>query len=213
VTGIVFLLGFLLAGVLTDYKESEKLPGEILSSIHTIWEEATIWRKDKDSRNSRALQRKVIQFIQSLESEFLIKREVGGVLALLDSFSDNFMTMSKHVRPDSITRVKTEQKNLRKILIRIETIRGSSFSHSVYKAVLVAIIIVVAGVLLMRLDPFVESVFFLCLYVFFLVSTLIIVKDLDDPFEYQEGKMKVEEIDFSMVYDYGKTLSAEPKRP
>jgi hypothetical protein len=51
------------------------------------------------------------------------------------------------------------------------------------------------------------------LYVFFLVSTLIIVKDLDDPFEYQEGKMKVEEIDFSMVYDYGKTLSAEPKRP
>lgn len=28
-TGIIFILGFLLAGVVTDYKESEKIPKEI----------------------------------------------------------------------------------------------------------------------------------------------------------------------------------------
>ena len=28
-TGIIFILGFLLAGVVTDYKESERIPNEI----------------------------------------------------------------------------------------------------------------------------------------------------------------------------------------
>src|SRR5512139_813773 len=35
----VFLIGFLISGVLSDYKESEKLPGEISSIILTIVDE------------------------------------------------------------------------------------------------------------------------------------------------------------------------------
>ena len=36
----VFLMGFLLSGVLADYKESERLPGELAASIETIADEA-----------------------------------------------------------------------------------------------------------------------------------------------------------------------------
>ena len=36
VASTVFLLGFLLNGVLSDFKESEKLPGEIASSLMLI---------------------------------------------------------------------------------------------------------------------------------------------------------------------------------
>jgi hypothetical protein len=35
----VFLMGFLLSGVLSDYKESEKIPGEIASNINNIYSE------------------------------------------------------------------------------------------------------------------------------------------------------------------------------
>src|SRR5690349_24410620 len=38
----VFLLGFLLAGTLADYKEAEKLPGEIAASLETICDEALL---------------------------------------------------------------------------------------------------------------------------------------------------------------------------
>src|SRR5581483_5534468 len=37
-TAGVFLTGFMLAGVMQDYKESEKLPGEIASILETIEE-------------------------------------------------------------------------------------------------------------------------------------------------------------------------------
>jgi hypothetical protein len=36
----VFLMGFLLSGVLNDYKESERFPGELVTSIESIVEEA-----------------------------------------------------------------------------------------------------------------------------------------------------------------------------
>ena len=36
VAATVFLLGFLLNGVLSDYKESEKLPGEISTSLFVL---------------------------------------------------------------------------------------------------------------------------------------------------------------------------------
>ena len=37
-TGIIFILGFLLAGVVTDYKESEKIPNEMVGSLYAIWQ-------------------------------------------------------------------------------------------------------------------------------------------------------------------------------
>src|SRR3954447_952093 len=43
----VFLLGFLLAGTLGDYKEAEKLPGEIAASLETICDEALLVHEEK----------------------------------------------------------------------------------------------------------------------------------------------------------------------
>ena len=36
IASTVFLLGFLLSGVLSDYKESERIPGEISTSLETL---------------------------------------------------------------------------------------------------------------------------------------------------------------------------------
>jgi hypothetical protein len=48
----VFLLGFLLAGTLADYKESERLPGELASSIESLADECLITRKSKGTRET-----------------------------------------------------------------------------------------------------------------------------------------------------------------
>ena len=47
-TGTIFLLGFILAGVLTDYKESERMPSELITAISSIWQEAKISAYNKD---------------------------------------------------------------------------------------------------------------------------------------------------------------------
>jgi hypothetical protein len=47
VAATTFLIGFLITGVLSDYKESEKIPGDLASSLEAIYDEAYILNKNK----------------------------------------------------------------------------------------------------------------------------------------------------------------------
>src|SRR3989344_7439123 len=47
--GAIFLIGFLLAGTLSDYKESEKLPSDIAISLKTLYDDFRLTSlKNKD---------------------------------------------------------------------------------------------------------------------------------------------------------------------
>src|SRR5512137_2926939 len=50
IAATTFLIGFLISGVISDYKESEKLPGELASSLEVIYDEAYILHKNKKSK-------------------------------------------------------------------------------------------------------------------------------------------------------------------
>ena len=43
----IFLIGFLISGTLVDYKESEKLPGDLAASLETMADEGLIIYKNK----------------------------------------------------------------------------------------------------------------------------------------------------------------------
>jgi len=47
IAAATFLISFLLNGVISDYKESEKLPGDIAASLETIYDEYYILDKNK----------------------------------------------------------------------------------------------------------------------------------------------------------------------
>ena len=49
------LLGFLLSGVLADYKESERLPGELAASLETMADEAATVYEFKRAEAARQL--------------------------------------------------------------------------------------------------------------------------------------------------------------
>ena len=49
----IFLIGFLISGVLVDYKESEKLPGDLAASMETMADEGLIIYKNKKSQEAK----------------------------------------------------------------------------------------------------------------------------------------------------------------
>ena len=51
----IFLIGFLITGTLSDFKESERLPGELSSSLQVIADEAYIIYLNKNSPESKDL--------------------------------------------------------------------------------------------------------------------------------------------------------------
>ena len=50
----VFLMGFLLSGVLADFKESEKLPGEVAASLRSVRRGKSMARRANDATSTSA---------------------------------------------------------------------------------------------------------------------------------------------------------------
>ena len=84
-------------------------------------------------------------------------------------------------------RLKTEQSNLRRTLIRINTIRETSFVSTGYLLADLITFLLCVGLVLTFVDPFYESLFFAGVISYLMIFLLMLIRDLDNPFGYYEG--------------------------
>ena len=143
VTANIFLLGFLIAGVLSDYKESEKLPGELASSIETIVDECLIIYKNKKAKPAQDCLEHTLDLTNSINNWFFKKERTRALMDKLSAFNDFFLAFESLTQANFIARLKQEQSAIRRMLIRIHTIRETSFVSSGY-AIAEAIALILA---------------------------------------------------------------------
>ncbi len=86
----VFLMGFLLSGILTDYKESERLPGELTTSIESIVEEALTIYKNKNAPVAKECLTYLHQFTIAVKNWFYKKERTKDTMERLSGLSDFF---------------------------------------------------------------------------------------------------------------------------
>ena len=128
----IFLIGFLISGTLSDFKESERLPSELASSIQAIADEAYITYKNKDSKISIELLEDLVQLNQSILKWFYKKEKTEEIYNQIFLLNDKFLLMDTETQANFIVRMKNEQNNIRKIIKRIHTIRETSFLGTGY---------------------------------------------------------------------------------
>lgn len=197
-TGIIFILGFLLAGVVTDFKECEKLPNEIATSLYVIWQETLIAKKNTQSPVLENLLNKLKQFVPVLKSDFLVH---GGmkVFAAIDSFSDDFANLEKIIPPPFLTRMKNEQANLRKMINRIKVVKDTQFAPSVMISIKAISAVFLLFYCLLKVEPWWGGLLLVIIFTFVIFSIIFLVKDLDDPFEYKEDGAGADEVDLRVL--------------
>jgi hypothetical protein len=206
VTGIIFLLGFILAGVITDYKESEKIPGEMATSLWVMWQEMEIAARGAAGAKARAFQEKLLALVALIRVETLLNRNDGKTFAALDSLTADIAALDRDVPPPFMTRIRNEQAALRRMLTRIKVIRDTDFAVSVSLLVRGIVAVFLAALLLLRFESPHVGWFFCFFYSFMLISVLRLISDMDDPFEYEEGEAPVDEIDFFPVWELEKEM-------
>lgn len=185
VAGTIFLLGFLISGVLVDYKESEKAPTELSASVETLFDDGYTIYATNGSEQAKAFMSMQQDFASSLLDWFYRKERTRNMLNKLSSFSDYFATFEKAgVAPTFIVRMKNEQNNLRKLIIRVDNIRDTTFIASAYAVVEVLSLFLVVGMIILSIEPFHEALFFTILVTFLVSYMLSLIKDLDNPFDY-----------------------------
>ncbi len=82
--------------------------------------------------------------------------------------------------------MKQEQSQLRKIIIRIHTIRETDFISSGYFIARTTTLLLLLGLVSARIEPFYESLFFVVVVGYLLLFLMFLIRDLDNPFGYYE---------------------------
>lgn len=209
----VFLMGFLLNGVIADYKESERLPGELAASIETLAEEMSAIYQTCNPPQPVTYRPYLYGFTEHLLDWFRKKYRTNDLLLELNGFTQYFITVEKQTQATFIARLKQEQANLRRTITRIHTIRETSFISSGYLVADITTILVLTGLILVRIDPFYESLFFVGVISFLLTFLIFLIRDLDNPFGYyQHGSS--EDVSLKPLQDLLHRLrSAQPATP
>lgn len=202
----IFLIGFLISGTLVDYKESEKLPGDLAASLETMADEGLIIYKNKKSQEAKVFLRKLFQFNQSLVNWFYKKERTNILMKKLLAFNDDFLVFESQTQANFIVRLKQEQNTIRKMINRIHTIRETSFLGTGYAIAEIITLILVLGFVFIKMDPFYESIFFISFVSFILIYMIYFIKDLDNPFGYSDEDSLVENVSLKPLFDTSKRL-------
>lgn len=202
VAGTVFLIGFLISGVLTDYKESEKLPSELSATLKNLFDDTyTIYRSKQSPVAARFMEYQK-DFSERVIGWFYKKEKTSVMLGRISGMNDFFADLDKEgIQPNYIIKMKNEQNNIRKILLRVDTIRDTGFVGSAYAIVEAMGVLISVGLILIHLEPFSVSLFLTLLANFLIYYMFFLIKDLDNPFEYAIKGEQGNEISLKPLYD------------
>ena len=182
----VFLMGFLLSGVLSDFKESERLPGELSACLENLAQEVSSIRMAKPEAKIGPCLVLLSQLSRDLLSWFHKRHSTRELVAHLDALTPQFAALEQWTQATLVARLKQEQGNLRRTLTRIHTIRETSFISSGYLLADLITTLLCIGLIFAKIEPFYESLFFVSVISYLMIFLLLLIRDLDNPFGYYD---------------------------
>jgi hypothetical protein len=182
----VFLMGFLLSGVLSDFKESERLPGELSACLENLAQEVSGIRIARPEANVGSCLILLSQLCNDILNWFHKKHLTAELLEQVNDLTSQFAVMEQWTQATLVARLKQEQSNLRRTLIRIHTIRETSFISAGYLLADITTILLCIGLILAKIEPLYESLFFVSVISYLMIFLLMLIRDLDNPFGYYE---------------------------
>ncbi len=182
----VFLMGFLLNGVLSDFKESERIPGELSACLENMAQEVLAIRMARPEAKVGSCLILLSQLSQDILRWFHKKRRTAELLEHVNALTPQFAAMEQWSQATLVARLKQEQSNLRRTLARTHTIRETSFISSGYLLADLITILLCIGLVLARIEQLHESLFFVGVISYLMIYLLMLIRDLDNPFGYYE---------------------------
>lgn len=207
VAGTIFLIGFLISGVLSDYKESEKIPSELAASLRTLFDDSFTVYKTKNSETADQFIQYQKALMKLMMDWFYKKERTKTLLHKISSMNDFFVEFDKEgVQANYIIKMKNEQNSIRKLILRIDTIRDTAFVGAAYAIVEAMGFLTAFGLLIIDIEPFYASLFLTLLITFLISYMFFLIKDLDNPFEYSTKGESGQEISLKPIRDFEKEL-------
>ncbi len=211
VAGTIFIIGFLLSGLLPDYKEAERMSGEMRVALEAIHDDVVCFSEQAPGVRVDALRQILLAIVASLEKGLgdradhahlgaAIERADGlvGYIAGLESLgmSQNF-----------VVRVRGQLDALRKCIYRIYYIQRIEFLPSIHVLIQTLACAVLILLMLLRTDGSIGSTLIFGFTSFLFVFTLHLIAVFEQPF--RPGSHSPDKVSLFLLHEFVAKLRAE----
>jgi hypothetical protein len=184
-TGGVFLTGFLLSGTMADYKESEKLPSEVATTLEALEEIFVLAATARPQLALGQLRRAVLALTDAIRAYLLEHRSTEEVFDAMTSMNGVIRQLERGGAGPYASRAVPQLLMVRKNVSRIDVITRTGFLPSAYALLEVLLVMILGLLLAAKFKTFVGE----CILVPFVTLVnaylLRLIKDIDDPFDYR----------------------------
>jgi hypothetical protein len=184
ITGGVFLIGFMLAGTISDYKESEKIPSELACAIETVEDTLALAHGFKGGFDISAMRKQLNEVTDVMLNWFKHGGSAEIVFERISEITLIAIVLEKAGVGAIASRITSEQHNLRKLFSRVNVIKKTYFLSTGYALLEVLTIIIIGLLLISKFDNQVISIIIISFITQIFVYMIRLIKDVDEPFEY-----------------------------
>src|SRR3954451_13223546 len=195
----VFILGFLLSGTAGDFKEAERQPGEVAASLETMADECLITYGDTKLPEARTCLQQLIEISTSIRMWLMQDRGFDDVMSDIRALNGPFRVMAPAIQAGFTTRLKSEQSVVRRTVIRMDTMRRTSYVAAGYLIAEVTAVLLLVFLVVTDFDDFQPTLWVSGLIAYLLFYVVGLIRDLDNPFEYRNGEPGAADVNLDVL--------------
>jgi hypothetical protein len=121
------------------------------------------------------------------------------VLDLLRRLNPLFIVFAPKIQAGFTTRLKSEQANIRRVVIRMDTIRRTSYVSAGYLIAEVTGLMILVLLLITAVGQLAPTLLVVGVITYLLVYAIAMIRDIDNPFEYHNGKPGAADVDLGVL--------------
>lgn len=215
IAGAIFIIGFLLSSVLSDYKEAERIPAELRVALEAIHDDVTVFGAGKNDVDVDVLRRTLSNIVTALGDRL---GHQGGhadmvpVLSEIDKLSPIFGALEQSGLPANfVVRLRTAQDALRRGVLRIYHIQRMQFVPSIHILVQTLVAAMLFLLLFLKTEGSPESALIFGFVAYMFVYALYLINMLEQPF--RKGHDSLDDVSLFLLREFQEKLKPQINPP
>jgi hypothetical protein len=204
ITGAIFTIAIIFSGTFTDFKESEKVGGDLAAALKALYNDSRVLPLTDDAparlfrTHVRDLHRTIIHCFKEN------KWNLADINSGMDEVNNDIRTLAlANVAPPLIVKLRNELGIIDKMTNRIEVIIRTDFIPAAYALAEIATVSVILLMLFVKIDPLLEGTIIFAVTCSMLIGLVLLIHDMDNPFEigaHTYADVDLETLDYLETY-------------
>ena len=199
--GGVFVMGLVVAGTLSDYRDAERAPTDLAGGLYSILRDTEsmshVWGKPDMAR----LRDRLVEVVNALRHD-IDAGDTRECQAAIEELSESFLELEESDVPANyVVRLRQEQAGLRKAVLRIYHIQREEFLPSAYAMIVSFVVMIIALLMFTKIEGQIETLVTLAFLSFFFLYLLRLLNVINKPFKVGQERGD-DDVSLFLLYEF-----------